>query len=93
MPDLIIHNLNKKYNGLVLELKSPSSYGILSEDQKSVLNEFKHNNFKVIVSNDYDLIIENILSYFQNTGIKCLICKNVFKDNDELYKHSHDTVM
>ena len=43
-PDLIILNKHKKYNGLVIELKSPSGKGRLSEEQESILKDLEQNN-------------------------------------------------
>ena len=63
-PDLIINNLHKHYTGFCIEFKS-SKGGLLSPDQSKMLLQYQNNNFKIIVSNDYDHIIEQIIKYFR----------------------------
>ena len=86
-PDLIIHNLNKHYTGLCLEFKSPKGNGVLSVDQSRMLQQYQSNGFKTLVSNDYDKIIEQIIEYFRNVGIKCLHCSRIFTSSQTLENH------
>jgi prophage antirepressor-like protein len=91
-PDIIISNLHKTYNGFAIELKSPKGTGALSEPQSKMLSKYKDNNFKTLVSNDYDEIIISIIDYFENVRIACKYCTSRFKSTKTRknhYKHFH----
>ena len=77
-PDLIINNLHKHYTGFCIEFKSPKGNGILSPDQSMILQQYQNNGFKILVSNDYDQIIEQIIEYFRDVRIKCSYCPRRF---------------
>ena len=64
-PDLIINNLHKHYTGFCIEFKNPKGNGVLSSDQSMILLQYQNNGFKILVSNDYDQIIEQIIEYFR----------------------------
>ena len=82
-PDLIINNLNKHYTGFCIEFKSPNGRGVLSPDQSMILLQYQNNGFKILVSNDYDQIIE----YFRNVRIKCSYCPRRFISSQSLSNH------
>ena len=86
-PDLIIHNLHKHYSGLVVKFKSPEGHGVLSCDQSKMLRQYQSNSFKIIVSNDYDYIIEQLIEYFRDIRIKCLQCSRKFISSQSLKNH------
>lgn len=86
-PDLIIMNLHKKYSGLVIEFKTPTGKGVMSDSQHKMLRSYENNGFQILMSNDYDQIIETILNYFKDVRIKCYHCKCKFKTKDTLAKH------
>ena len=86
-PDLIINNLNKHYTGFCIEFKSPKGNGILSPDQSMILLKYQNNGFKILVSNDYDQIIEQIIEYFRNVRIKCSYCPRRFISSQSLSNH------
>ena len=86
-PDLIIQNLHKVYSGFAIEFKNPRGNGQLSEDQKVMLQEYRNNSFKVLVSNDYDEILEEIIHYFDGVRIKCNHCSRKFKSSKTLKNH------
>ena len=86
-PDLIINNLNKHYTGFCIEFKSPKGNGVLSPDQSMILLRYKKNGFKILVSNDYDKIIEQIIEYFRNVRIKCSHCPRRFITPQSLRNH------
>ena len=86
-PDLIIQNLHKDYSGFVIEFKSPKGNGIISNIQTAMFNEYKNNNYKVLVSNDYDEIILAIVDYFNGVRIKCHFCSNKLKSAETLKTH------
>ena len=72
-PDLIINNLHKHYTGFCIEFKSPKGNGVLSPDQSMMLRQYQNNGFKILVSNDYDQIIEQIIEYFRDVRINLLL--------------------
>ena len=86
-PDLIINNLHKHYTGFCIEFKSPKGNGVLSPDQSTMLRQYESNNFKTLVSNDYDQIIEQIIEYFRDVGIKCTYCSKIFNSSKSLNNH------
>ena len=53
-PDLIITNLHKHYSGFCIEFKTPKNNGKLTDSQRELLQEYKMNNYKCLVSSDYD---------------------------------------
>ena len=88
LPDLIIQNLHIVYSGFAIEFKNPNGNGVLSEQQQSILQEYKNNNFKVLISNDYDEIIKEIIHYFDGVRIKCNYCSRKFKSLQTRSNHS-----
>ena len=86
-PDLIIQNLHKDYSGFVIEFKNPKGNGKLSELQRVMLQEYKKNAFKVLVSNDYDEILVEIIHYFDGVRIKCKFCTKKLKSTKTLKNH------
>ena len=87
-PDLIINNLHKHYSGFCIEFKSPKGNGVLSHDQSMILLQYKNNGFKILVSNDYDQIIEQIIEYFRDVRIKCSYCPRRFISPQSLRNHT-----
>ena len=86
-PDLIIHNLHKRYTGFTIEFKNPKGNGVLSPDQSMMLRQYQNNGFKTLVSNDYDYIIEQIIEYFKDVRIKCSYCPRKFISYESIKKH------
>ena len=86
-PDLIINNLHKRYSGFAIEMKSPKGNGVLSPDQSMMLQQYRNNGFKTLVSNDYDHIMEQLIEYFRDVGIKCSYCPRRFISSQSLRNH------
>ena len=86
-PDIIINNLHKHYTGFCIEFKSPKGNGVLSPDQSMILQQYRNNGFKILVSNDYDQIIEQIIEYFRDVRIKCSHCLRRFISPQSLRNH------
>ena len=86
-PDLIINSLHKHYTGLAIEFKNPNGKGILSYDQSKMLRQFQNNGFKTLVSNDYDYIIESIITYFRDVRIMCPYCPRKFISSLSIKNH------
>ena len=87
--DLFIGNMHLKYTGFAIEFKTPTGYGKLSKEQEMMLQEYENNNYKILVSNDYDEIITEIILYFQGVRIKCKHCSRKFKSTETLKNHSN----
>ena len=87
--DLFIGNMHLKYTGFAIEFKTPTGYGKLSKEQEMMLQEYENNNYKTLVSNDYDEIIKEIILYFQGVRIKCKHCSRKFKSSETLSNHSN----
>ena len=86
-PDLMINNLHKHYTGFCIEFKSPKGNGILSPDQSMMLRQYQNSGFKILVSNDYDQIIEQIIEYFRDVRLLCLHCLRRFISPQSLSNH------
>ena len=85
--DIIINNLHKTYSGFAIEFKSPKTGGIISESQAKMMNAYKDNGFKTLISNDYDEIIMQIIEYFKYVRIKCQYCSCKFKSKKTIKNH------
>ena len=85
--DIVINNLQKHYTGFCIEFKSSKGNGILSPDQSIILRQYQSNGFKTLVSNDYDLIIEQIIEYFRDVRILCSHCPKRFISFQSLRNH------
>ena len=86
-PDLIINNLHKHYIGFCIEFKNPKGNGVLSPDQSMMLRQYQNSGFKILVSNDYDQIIEQIIEYFRDVRLLCLHCLRRFISPQSLSNH------
>jgi hypothetical protein len=91
-PDIILLNYHTRYNGLCVEFKSPSGKGVVSEKQNNYLNALENNNYKTLISNDYDEIIVQIMKYSQGIRYLCKYCKRKFTrthTRDKHYQYFH----
>ena len=86
-PDLKINNLHKRFTGLVIEFKSPTGKGVLSDKQSSLLESYKLNGFDTMVSNDYDSILMKIVGYMNDIRIQCPHCIGRFRNVKTLANH------
>ena len=88
-PDLLIINSHRYYQGLALEFKTPNGKGRLSAHQKLFLGKLEQAGYKCIVSNDYDLIVVELIKYFEDIIYPCKCCsgKRGYKTIDKLNKH------
>lgn len=87
MPDLIIFNQTSKFNGCVVEFKSPKCTGELSDEQQEIIDHFELIGYKTIVSCNYDDIIVNLIRYFDDIRITCNKCGKTFKNENTMIKH------
>jgi prophage antirepressor-like protein len=86
-PDIIILNLHAKYSGFAIELKSPKGNGVVSQKQSDCLEQYRMADFKTLVSGEYDVILIELVNYFENTRLRCPHCCKKFKTNGSLQKH------
>ena len=64
--DLLILQTDNDFSGLCIEFKSPLGSGTLSDSQEQFLFKMNTAKFSVLVSNDYDEIIDTIVRYLAN---------------------------
>ena len=86
-PDILILSHHAKYNGFAIELKSPTGKGILSEKQDACLQQYKQAKFKTLVSDEYDVVLLEIVEYMRDVRICCPHCCKCFKKEQTLTEH------
>ena len=86
-PDIILLNHHKKFDGMAIEFKTPKGTGKLSDKQEQFLKRLKLNNYKTIVSCDYDEIVMEIVKFMADTRLVCGCCGRHFKTDDSLANH------
>ncbi len=86
-PDILILNFHRKYNGFALEMKNPRGSGKVTEKQLQSLENYRLSGFQVLVSDEYDVILFELIKYFENIRVICEFCSRKFKSNDTLSKH------
>ena len=64
--DLLILQSNGNFSGMCFEFKSPPGSGTLSDSQERFLFKMQKSGYYVMVSNDYDEIIDTIVRYLAN---------------------------
>ena len=67
-PDLTILERRNGYNGMCIEFKSPKGTDRVTPEQSAQLERYGANGYKVLVSNDYDLILFHIVCYLSCLG-------------------------
>jgi len=87
VPDLMVMNHHKVYNGFAIELKTPKGKGRLSDNQKLYLEQLELNHWKCLVTNDYDEIIVELIKYFELVRTICTCCKRGFCSYETLDSH------
>ena len=88
--DLMIVNNHLDHRGFCLEFKNPRGTGALSEAQEAWLQDLRLNGYKVLVSNDYDLIVREINGFFLKVRLACPRCQSkplYFKTQNTLQQH------
>ena len=61
--DLLILNHHVHYTGLAIEFKTPKGKGRISSYQLDFIKNLQLANYKTIISNDYDEIINELTNY------------------------------
>ena len=85
--DLTIINTHISCTGLAIEFKHPRGVGDLKPDQDKYLYEMQKLGFDILVSNDYDVIINRINKHFEGVRVICDYCKSLFKTDQSLKNH------
>jgi len=88
-PDILLLNDHIDYRGFAIELKTPMNTGRLKENQKLFLNELKLNGYKTLVSNDYDLILFELMEYFKGVRYTCEYCNCSRKYKTSTTRNKH----
>ena len=70
-----------------MELKNPNGKGKLSTKQSETLVQYERAGFKTLVSSDYDQILMELFTYFQDMRLHCPHCPKRFKTEQSLDKH------
>ena len=86
-PDIMLLNHHCKYNGFALELKNPKGCGKLSEKQFNLLESYRAAGFLTLASDEYDIILHELIRYFENIRIICEFCGRKFKTTQTLQIH------
>ena len=79
--DIIVLNPNAKtkQKGLSIELKNPRGTGNMQDNQFEWLAEQASDGHDVLISNDYDHIVDYIKTYAQGVRFQCDYCTRLFK--------------
>lgn len=86
-PDILILNHHAKWNGFAIELKSPRGCGAVSEKQEDCLQMYNRAKFKTLVSDEYDVVVLELVNYFNSTRLCCPHCCKRFKTEQTLSEH------
>jgi len=86
-PDIIITNPSIHHSGLIIELKSPTGYGELSNKQRAIIERYKEDNYRIIVSNDLKKICGRLAVWFTHLRLQCKYCSQKFKSQHTREKH------
>ena len=91
-PDLLIINPHRRYQGLAIELKSPTGKGVTSDKQTSYLSRLESCGYKCVVANDYDVILFELVNYAKDFVYPCKYCnsKKYYKSTFKLERHYHN---
>ena len=80
--DLTIPYQHAYYKGIAVEFKSPTGSGLLADKQLTHLQYLKDiANYKILVSNDYDYIIETLIEFFKQGRLRCQFCKTTSRNS------------
>ena len=86
-PDIMTVNHHNQYNGFCIEFKSPSNNYQISEAQRAMKRQYHQNNYRFLISNDYDRIIAYLNKHMMGVRIPCRHCSNSFVSNNSYQNH------
>ena len=91
--DLMLINRSAKWSGLAFEFKTPANTGRVSPEQRRFMDELAKAGFRVLLSNNYDEICNEIRDYFRTARNLCQECgKWVRASALEAHMQSHSLV-
>ena len=86
-PDLMVLDYHKDYKGLCIEFKSPTYNYRVSKVQYELMEKYSNNNYKFILSNDYDEICIEVQDYMKGVRLPFKYCIKHFHNKDTLETH------
>ena len=86
-PDLMVLDYHKDYKGLCIEFKSATNNYHVSKAQYELMEKYSNNDYKFILSNDYDEICIEVHDYMKGIRVPCKYCIKHFCNNDTLETH------
>ena len=86
-PDLMVLDYHKDYKGFCIEFKSPTNNYHVSKVQYELMEKYSNNNYKFILSNDYDEICIEVHDYMKGVRLPCKYCIKHFYNKDTLETH------
>ena len=86
-PDLMVLDYHKDYKGLCIEFKSPTNNYHVSEAQYVLMEKYSNNDYKFILSNDYDEICIEVHDYMKGIRVPCKYCIKQFLNKGTLKTH------
>ena len=87
--DLLVLNRHVKHIGLALEFKTPECTGVTSPDQKAFLQSLEDIGYKTLLSNNYDVICNEIRDYFRQIRVVCQCGKLLRPHNMDAHRLTH----
>ena len=75
-----------KHCRFAIELQTPKVTGQLSDNQRTILDGYKDNGYKVMVSCDNDEV-HALGKYTEDVKVKCKYCKQRFKSDQTRANH------
>lgn len=72
--DLMVMNRSARWSGLAFEFKTPANTGRVSPEQRRFMDELVKAGFRVLLSNNYDEICNEVRDYFRTARALCQEC-------------------
>ena len=86
-PDIIVNNESIHHIGLIVEFKAPNGNGELSTEQIEIINRYKDDGFKLIVTNNILDFVKRVTIWFLHLRLRCKYCSHKFKSEHSRQKH------
>ena len=86
-PDLMVLNYQKDFEGLCIELISPTSIYRVSLAQKEMKKRYVDNGYAYILSNNHDKISKAIHLCMRGIRVLCKYCEKLFLTKETRKTH------
>lgn len=86
-PDLIVHQRSGNFSGLVIELKTPTGKGVISNEQRQWLDDMAYAGYRVVVCNSLEESIRQLNTFMHNARVCCRHCGRSFASDKTLCQH------